>query len=336
MAENTTTGARLVWIDWMKTIAMYFIIVGHMFLPHYEFIYVFSVLCFFVISGFLSKKENDARVFWNKLLWNMIVPMFLLFFIEHTDHFAKLIYTGAFKWKYLWQAPILALSGMQGEQFAAGGLYQLWFVYTLILCKIVLQYLPSRGLSFTLAAINTVFIILSVYLHEKCVFVYSSFVNVLLAMPFFTIGFFLRPLKERLSNMKPLMIVLALFLGLIIVWICGKYNDPVMLYRCDYGSSVLLCLLGGTAGTVVVYSFSILLGPFFKHCVSIIGGGTLIILALHPIALVAVEFALHRFSIYSINHSLGYFHALFILLIFVPVIMFVKRYFPILYGKQRN
>ena len=52
---------RVAWIDWMKTIGIYFIVLGHFFSIGYKFIYVFNVPLFFLISGFLCKKEKDNR-----------------------------------------------------------------------------------------------------------------------------------------------------------------------------------------------------------------------------------------------------------------------------------
>lgn len=65
---------RLYWIDWMKAIGMYFIIAGHIFPVGNEYIYVFSVPLFFMMSGFLGHREDDVRVFWSKLWRNLILP----------------------------------------------------------------------------------------------------------------------------------------------------------------------------------------------------------------------------------------------------------------------
>ena len=43
-----------LWVDWMKVLAMYFIIAGHLFVPGYKYIYVFSVPSFFILSGVLK------------------------------------------------------------------------------------------------------------------------------------------------------------------------------------------------------------------------------------------------------------------------------------------
>lgn len=57
------SGERVVWIDWMKTLGIYFIIAGHCFGPGYKIVYAFSVPLFFVISGFLYKIESVFHVF---------------------------------------------------------------------------------------------------------------------------------------------------------------------------------------------------------------------------------------------------------------------------------
>jgi fucose 4-O-acetylase-like acetyltransferase len=67
---------RIIWIDRMKVIGMYFIIAGHLFPIGYTYIYAFSVPLFFLISGFLYKQEHSNYIFWKKIALNYIVPLF--------------------------------------------------------------------------------------------------------------------------------------------------------------------------------------------------------------------------------------------------------------------
>lgn len=69
---------RYDWLDLMRVIGMYFIIVGHMFPIAATTIYAFSVPLFFVLSGFLSKQENMNTVFWRKLWKGLIIPMIFI------------------------------------------------------------------------------------------------------------------------------------------------------------------------------------------------------------------------------------------------------------------
>lgn len=322
---------RLSWIDWMKTIAMYLIIAGHCSVPGNKYIYVFSVPCFFILSGFLSKVENESKLFWKKLFWNLIVPTVILWTINTLIQFIGQIHRGSFYMSYLYQAPVLSLLGMQGENYSAGGLKALWFVYTLIICKVILQYLPKKwNTTFTLLMLSLVFLFAAYLIHSKGIVKFNSVINVFLAMPFFTIGYLLRPKKERLSHITTFQSVLIFCIGLIGIWICGTYNDIVMLYRCSYGSSLLLCILGGICGTAVVYSLSWLLGSHLSRFTRIIGGGTIIILGLHVVLMLALDSWLHLDGYWL------YLEALVILLVFYPVIIFSQKYIPVVYGMYRN
>lgn len=66
MELTKTVNKRMNWLDWMKTIGMYLIVYGHYTSYAHEFIYTFSVPLFFVMSGFLFKKEENIRTFFKK------------------------------------------------------------------------------------------------------------------------------------------------------------------------------------------------------------------------------------------------------------------------------
>ena len=53
---------RMNWVDWMKALGMYLIVAGHFFSVGDKYLYIFSVPVFFVISGFLNKREYLRRV----------------------------------------------------------------------------------------------------------------------------------------------------------------------------------------------------------------------------------------------------------------------------------
>lgn len=322
---------RLAWIDWMKSLAIYFIIAGHCIVPGNKYIYVFSVPCFFILSGFLSKKESNSILFWEKLWWNLILPMCLYFIINTLIQFGVQIINGSFKIEYIYQAPLMAAIGMQGQSSEAGGLKAMWFVYTLVLCKILLQY------SSLLRRENLLLIILSVIclfcawlLKFNDIVVYNSFVDLLLAMPFFTMGYLLRPYKSTLSNLSRKWILLLSIIGIVGICICGTYNDIVMLYRCSYGSSILLCLAGAFCGTIFIYCVSNLLQSYLSNYVRIIGGGTLVILGLHFVIIQIIN----KFT--DIHGIWLYLESLVIFVGFIPVIKYIEIHIPVLYGKLRK
>lgn len=254
-------------------IAMYFIIAGHCFVPFNKYIYVFSVPCFFVIFGFLSHKELENRLFWKKIFWNMLIPMALLLIIDIFFQTILRIQAGIFDLSYLVKRPMIALVGMQGQDFQSGGLGVLWFVYTLCLCKIILQFVPIRYEIGVNLILTIIFLLAAICININNLNVDNSYVDVFLAYPFFIVGYSLRTCKWIFDDIDlwKLSIIVLLSSGIVIV--CGRYNDIVMLYKCSYGSDLFMCLLGGFAGTVSVYAISKILSRQYKWLnISVLGG----------------------------------------------------------------
>lgn len=327
---NISNSNRLLWLDWMKTLAMFFIIAGHCWAPGNKFIYVFSVPCFFILSGFLTKHEDDNKVFWQKLWWNLIVPMGIIFLVNTAIQFAVQMTKGTFRIEYLYQTPLLGLVGMQGNDYEAGGLKALWFVYTLVLCKIIYQYLPQKNRTLWLIIINCIMLALAWIVNRRTSEICNSFVDVLLAMPFFCIGNVLRSYKKTISTIPLKWMPILLIVGVVAIWLCGSYNDIVMLYRCSYGSNLVLCLLGGMAGTVMLYSVSMLIKMYLYDFASVMGGGTIVILGFHFVIIQITNQLLHISGVWL------YVKAFLIFIMFYPIIVFVKNHIPLLYGKNRK
>lgn len=323
---------RIEWVDWMKALAMFFIIAGHCWVPGNQYIYVFSVPCFFIISGYLSHKESDNVTFWRKLNWNMVVPMIIYLAINLCFYNLQTIVNGVFHWSNLYEGPLLSLVGMQGQNYAAGGLKALWFVYTLCICKIIYQFLPQPKLSNPLTFLLILaFIAACVYINQKNIVVYNSIVNVLIAFPFFMIGNFFRRFETLLDSINHLRAFLIFLAGVVITYICGRYNGLTFLYMCSYGNSLTLCLLGGIAGTGAVFVLSKWCSKLFNPFnISVLGGGTLNMLGLHPILIVIFN------NILRLSGWTLYIESIIIFLLFIPLNKLVKRNFPLAYGLYRK
>lgn len=68
---------------------------------------------------------------------------------------------------------------------------------------------------------------------------------------------------------------MLVIIGLVGVWLCGTYNDIVMLYRCSFGSDILLCILGAIFGTVALFAVSMFLRNYLLDFVKVTWGGVL-------------------------------------------------------------
>lgn len=72
---------RKNWVDWAKVLGMFFIIYGHCFPETMtNFVYAFNVPVFFLISGYLCKKEPTVKVCCIKLciVWLYLIIYWLL------------------------------------------------------------------------------------------------------------------------------------------------------------------------------------------------------------------------------------------------------------------
>ncbi len=191
---------RLNWLDSMKALGVFIIVSGHYFPPNHELLYVFSVQLFFIMSGFLSKKESH-QIFIRKTFSQLIIPMILLGIIYHMIIAMIDILSGSFSIGLL----IQKIYGLFiGNTRALAGL---WFVYSLVLSKIISQFTPK--------SIKPIVAILclagSLYLNEYTEMAYRNcFVNTLLAYPVFFIGETLSRYKKQIDGINNRYILIIL------------------------------------------------------------------------------------------------------------------------------
>ena len=326
MAVKSVRESRLEWIDWMKAIGIYLIVLGHFYSVGEKLIYVFHVPLFFMISGFLNKKETEGQVFWKKIWYNLAVPMLIMATLNLIIHSILKLLNGSFEPIDLYWFVRNVMFGM------VAGFDTLWFVYTLILLKIVFQFCSSKKLFYAL----TVVMLALAYAYNHLDFSGLPFflnqpnavVDVFTAFPFFALGILARDYKIVLNewNHKAEIILIAVA-AFLLVSTCWYFNGSVGLYACRYGGNMLLFLLGGVSGSMMVLTTSKLLGKT-PQPIAIISRGTIIILGLHKlmINLVRVFFPASYFDVVF---------AALIVILFVPIIIITEKYFPLMAGIYR-
>lgn len=326
MAATLTPNNRYEWIDWMKTIGIYLIILGHFYSVGEKFIYVFHVPLFFVISGFLNKKETVGEIFWKKLWYNLAVPMLLMAVVNFVYHCFLQLFMGAFN-------PSDAYWFVRNLAFGmVAGLDTLWFVYTLILLKIFYQFCHPNCIFFALIA---------VMLAMACVYNNSdlsgypfflkesnAIIDLCLAYPFFALGVLMRNYAGMLNAINNEPILIAMFAcGLFLVALCSTYNGYVGLFGCNYGGNLFLFLVGALAGTLMIWALSKMFGSTPK-AITIISRGTIIVLGFHKIM---IDFV----WVFLTPSVLDIVFAMLILLLFIPLIIITEKYCPLMAGKYR-
>lgn len=322
MKTMTIQRERMVWLDWMKVLAILSIIWGHFFSAGYVYLYVFSVQTFCVISGFLYKKSADWKTCLRKCFWQLFVPTVLLSTIMQLEAYLRCMALGTsydVSWPWFFQWLLL------GHRWCMG---PCWYFYTLIVMRLIMQALPERKWVYAL-----LFIALSagaIVLHQQDIEVSNANVNVLVCMPFFLIGVFLKPIKQMLNYMHNYWYeAFLLLVAMALVVLCGKQNDCVWMYLCGYGSSFPLFIIGGVAGPLMLYVLSLWLSRLpYRQMVQTLSKGSIFIIGVHIIIVRRLTELPDRLWVEDLLFSV------FILLMFIPLIRLAELYFPLLLGRR--
>lgn len=325
---------RLVFIDWMKVIGIYLIIVGHFIIPrppYIEYIYVFSVPLFFVISGFLFKHVESHKKFWTKQLKTLFIPMVLICAVLYAYDSSMNIVHHSFDFADFPKRVYNVLLGVHSDD-RGNGLQVCWFIYTLICLKVIFQYISQRYL---IAIFMSVAIVLMVVLHlvNPLFLCKNSIVISGLCLPFFWIGICMRKKYEAIAAFvgRKTNFVSLFCLSVAMVCVIGYFNGPAWLYQCQFGKDFTLYIMGGVNGTILVFLVSFLLQKYDSKILQVLSSGTIIILGFHQILFHVV---------YNVPHikeypSLYYIAGAFVLFAFYPIILFTSKYFPIFLGGRK-
>lgn len=264
------------WIDWMKALGMFFIVWGHLSPEHLkDVIYAFNVPCFFIISGFLFK-DKDWSTFWKKNIKGLVVPYALLCATVIAFFAAVKLYFGGMEVTYL---PLSILACLIGDQNGIGcgvGCQALWFVYTLFISKIVANAVRNNWSWQCVIVVGSM--IVAYCLKRLNLQLFSSYVDFVLAYPFFLIGYYIAKNKHLdvvsvskfVKERRTVWIYLSLAICMATLFVIGNYNGMVRMYNADYGKNLVLLLFGGCIGTVSLAIISMRLGSRdYKNIISI-------------------------------------------------------------------
>lgn len=297
------------------------IIWGHFFSAGHVYLYVFSVQTFCLISGFLYKKNSSLIICLRKCFWQLFVPTVIMSLIIHLADFFLCRARGVpYIIDWLWFLKWLLL----GNRWCMG---PCWYFYSLIVMRLIMQVLPDKNWVLCL-----LFCILSggaILLHENGIVVSNANVNVLVCMPFFLIGFFLKSLKCVLKNLHNYYIEAGLLmLAIALVYICGNYNGYVWMYLGGYGNNYALYIIGAMAGVVMLYVISLWLSRLNHYgMVQTISKGSILIIGLHIIIVRRLTELPDRMWCDDL------FFSGLILCTFIPIVRLAELYCPILLGK---
>ena len=244
-------------------------------------------------------------------------------------YFIILIIHGTFNYYELFIFLRNLVIGLHGGLYLGVGVC--WFIYTLVILKVIYQYCPNSYFFYLLGGLLLGIAYIYNHLDLSGIFTYklsNSIVNVCTAYPFFAIGVYAKNYRDYCNMFKNKAILgLVLIICIFVVYLCEHYNEHIWMDCCDYGSNLFLFLLGGIAGSICIFVLSKFMGHASK-AVTIISRGTILILGFHmPFVKLLRQF-------FNVSF-LDFIFAAIILLVFIPIILFAERFFPLIIGKYR-
>lgn len=327
-------GQRKIWIDWAKTLSIFAIVWGHCFPEGLcGFIYAFNVPVFFIISGYLCHREASFGKCFDKTLHNLIIPYFILAAIKVAGPVIKHIGDGEWIWS------VAAVLGGFHSLNDAPGCSNLWFVYSLVIVKLLFQVSSGkRDIALAMACLAGA-VVYNDILHLEWRWAVS---NCLLAYPFFIIGNSLRDkdiLQRLVTSARQYRYGAALAAALLIAvtYIVGTQNGQAKLYMGQYANNIVLFAVGALTGSMAVFVLSALLDGVRLKITRVISSGTIVILVFHRELLHPLLKEIGKTDISSLLtvNTLVFVSAVIVVMAFYPIILLVKRFIPIVLGRRK-
>lgn len=188
--------------------------------------------------------------------------------------------------------------------------------------KVLFQYCRNN---LSIIAINVICIIACAFFNQYDIVGRNAILNIAPAFPFMSLGYYLHHYNTLISAPYGYLKMTCLAIAMIVVVMLVLFlNDVPWMWKNGYGQDYMMCLIGGMAGTILIYTISKALEKYTSNTLVLLSNGTLVILALHPMIVrlvlgMHIDFGLLMYPI-----------AIIILLLFVPILLVFKKWMPIL------
>jgi len=265
---------RYFWIDYIKVLAIFAVVLGHMNTPFTSFIYSWHMPIFYMISGAFLKKEESHKVIILHSFKRLMIPYFVFSVIA--------LIIEVFKRKLLDRVPLDVIEQLYGvifwmdfEHLKASYAFLLWFLPSLFFARLILNYVVKKSFSLQVLLITFLtYISLRVNLP-------FSLDNAFLAISFLWFGYVIFQYLHRPNNSFNFLYGLVAFIILLIVYFWIGF--PKVDISSKEIENIFIAILWSCS------IFILLMVLFDKLCtnppmkiVSIISYNTMIIYLLHP------------------------------------------------------
>ena len=335
---------RIVWVDWIKVIGIYIIVLGHFPLENSwlkPFIFAFHVPVFFIISGYLYNASTTISKSWKTNIRALLIPYLCISFIIILYNFSRFSLHGFHDFQdnitFLYKQILAIFIGLNNNSWntleGVGG--PIWYIYVLFFIRLLFDRIKSKNTRIILCLL---FIIINYFLDLFNINYPFSILNILLAYPFFVIGYNIRNYhsiafeKVRLYLvLHPIINFLIILISYFVTYYISCYNDIAYMYIHSFGNNLLLFYIAGLSGSIWLFSLCQYVSSFRVKIIETLSNGTILIVGFH---IILINYSNYIINLSSILQSI--LLALVYTLIFYYPIIITSRYFPYILGKKKK
>lgn len=288
--------SRLLWPDYVKALAIWMVVFCHANVSVkwvYDFIVMFHMPVFFIISGFFDKGKFLSWQLLRKYISQLLIPYFFFNVLALTvcwvsPYLHPELYPGQQTFYEIYRSAIIGIFLFEDKvtMYSMLPCLPLWFLPALFFIKLAfagvinLSNLLKRNVLWTLIVVSF-FLMLCGFLLPNS-FNFFSFHSSLLSFPFYLFGYIFR---EKLMNTVSLrnnvvIKLLVLLCCLTCLYYFGLPNGSISIDECYFGNSFIFFYLNGIIGFYCCYLFASLFSSKFDYFQEI-GQSTISILGTH-------------------------------------------------------
>lgn len=325
---------RIEWIDILRGIAMYFVILGHAFVSRTDifrkYIYSFHMPLFFFVSGLTYKDKNyKFKDFIKDRFIKIIIPYLIInivvFIIKHILHLFLDIYNNLSI-----ELSLKALIKAFGNSLPC---IQSWFLPCLLIVELIFYLLKRLIKSETVLFIAVICVsslgyFLSGYSFEALEFFHIN--TAIVAILFYYFGYIYMKKFKDLKIRNNFINILVIIFFLIVSIFLQKHNSYISMNVNKYGN-IILFILSSVMSIIFYMKISMLISnkdKAFKY----IGTHSMFFLGYHAFFLTIIK---RYFPVLLSNLPLTVITSVCAVLIIYPMCELVYRKYPIFVGRLK-
>jgi len=337
--NDITIPNRINWVDWAKVIAISLVVFGHIPMTPDNFpqkyITSFHMPLFFLISGYLTKKEcfntTTLKKYWHTLIIPYIfynIIFYPYWIVRHIVDVPNAVLSDYIR-------PIIGAFLLQLRTPISDPLNEVtWFVAVLLVMKIILSIINLyKGGNHIMIILSILCALFYIYNEQFRICENIPIIGLYRCMPFFIIGHLCK--QKRIIPLKRTRFDLPIcIIGIGTSLITSKYlfNVPSCLIN------HALIYISAFVAVIGTLGLCRLLENFHSSILDNISIGTIVIMGLHWMLIGTTNFTFQK--ILHIDGGITYPLYITILLtlafeaIIYPIILLFKNKYPFLLGKR--